>query len=357
MIDIQLKISSAIVVNSSTINLECFMTFLKNLLSPSYQNSSKNTYHFNIKLNLMRKSIIYFSILVCLFINGLAQTGNVGVNETSPASTLDVKTISGSNTKTFRLRNNSGSETLTVLENGNVGIGQPSPGYNLEAKGTIAFPNVLSNTLSSGYNALGIDNTTGQVGIFTAGAPPYLYGELQTAGLAFNLTTAAGNVVRALDLSSADLAVNTISATYGVAASATIDGSARSNVAYIVLPAVGYYRLDLVWYGVCSTGTVVTNSRELVGVNTTIALASSGTSFTTYTVNRNIWVADSDSAGNISGYITATPNRANTIFRTTVANTKIAVFIGYGVGDEISGCQIAKPNGAISNGSYSITKL
>lgn len=60
----------------------------------------------------------------------------MGVNTTSPKAVLDVKSKSDT-IKSFRVENASGTETVTVLDNGNVGVGVTSPAAKLDVAGAI----------------------------------------------------------------------------------------------------------------------------------------------------------------------------------------------------------------------------
>lgn len=84
----------------------------------------------------MKKIVTLTSFVVFSLIN--AQSGNVGINTTTPQATLDILTSGNTNaTKAFRILNSSNTEMVTVLNNRYVGIGNPAPAVPLDVKGLI----------------------------------------------------------------------------------------------------------------------------------------------------------------------------------------------------------------------------
>ncbi|USL96493.1 hypothetical protein D1J36_001415 [Riemerella anatipestifer] len=71
-----------------------------------------------------------------LAVYGQDYSGKVGINISTPSATLDVKSKSSAS-KSFRVENTSGTETVTVLDNGNVGVGVASPTVKLDVAGAV----------------------------------------------------------------------------------------------------------------------------------------------------------------------------------------------------------------------------
>jgi hypothetical protein len=67
-----------------------------------------------------------------------------GVNATSSSFIFNVQAISGSNTNPFNVASSSGTSLLTVLANGNIGVGTSSPTAKLSVSGGINFTGKLT---------------------------------------------------------------------------------------------------------------------------------------------------------------------------------------------------------------------
>ena len=75
-------------------------------------------------------TIFMVAAMLATSANASAQTGNVGINTPTPTATLDIKSKGTDNTtKAFRIENSATTPTemVTVLDNGNVGIGTATP--------------------------------------------------------------------------------------------------------------------------------------------------------------------------------------------------------------------------------------
>lgn len=109
--------------------------------------------------------------------NGLSVSGDtvqLGGALTQPTTISDLSNVNkmmftGTGADAFRI----GANTLSAdLSNNRVGIGTTAPAFNLEARGTVAFPEVKDLSIPGPYTSVGINTITGQVGTFTPGAQP-----------------------------------------------------------------------------------------------------------------------------------------------------------------------------------------
>lgn len=66
-----------------------------------------------------------------------AQTGRVGINTEKPTATLNVKAKTNDGSKVLELENNQATKLVSVLDNGNTGIGTTTPSQKLEVIGNI----------------------------------------------------------------------------------------------------------------------------------------------------------------------------------------------------------------------------
>jgi hypothetical protein len=109
--------------------------------------------------------------------NGLSASGDtvqLGGALTQPTTISALNNINkmlftGTGVDAFRV----GGNTLSIdLSNSRVGIGTTTPNFNVEARGTIAFPEVKDLSIPGPYTSVGINTATGQIGTFTPGAQP-----------------------------------------------------------------------------------------------------------------------------------------------------------------------------------------
>ena len=88
---------------------------------------------FAENLTLMKKFTPLFSFIFMVTTSGSAQ--RVGVNTRTPLSTLEVKSeTSNPSDRNLQLKNNVGTSLVTVLNNGNMGVGTATPSTPLEVK-------------------------------------------------------------------------------------------------------------------------------------------------------------------------------------------------------------------------------
>lgn len=102
----------------------------------------------------MKRKIFLLAILTNTL--AIAQTGNVGINTSTPKATLDIKSKGADNTvKALRIENsaNTPTEMLTVLDNGNVGINESNPSTKL---------NIKTNTPYSGFKLVDTNQEEGK---------------------------------------------------------------------------------------------------------------------------------------------------------------------------------------------------
>lgn len=96
----------------------------------------------------------------------LDSTGKLGVGSTSPHSTLSVSGTAGVNP--FTVASPSGNAMLTVLQNGNVGIGVDNPASKLTVNGAVSDDNYIAKfTNSSDGSILGIQSADGVNSTYT----------------------------------------------------------------------------------------------------------------------------------------------------------------------------------------------
>lgn len=66
-----------------------------------------------------------------------AQTGKVGINTEKPSATLNVKSKTNDGSKVLELENSQDTKLVSVLDNGNMGIGTQNPTQKLDVIGNI----------------------------------------------------------------------------------------------------------------------------------------------------------------------------------------------------------------------------
>lgn len=82
------------------------------------------------------KACILFAILVMVSLQFYAQKG-IGINTTNPEGTIDVKVLSNDDTKkTVSVKDAQKNEILTILDNGNIGVGLSNPKVRLDLRNT-----------------------------------------------------------------------------------------------------------------------------------------------------------------------------------------------------------------------------
>ncbi|SZD72956.1 Uncharacterised protein [Candidatus Ornithobacterium hominis] len=104
----------------------------------------------------MKKLLLSFVVLP-----GALATAQVGINTDAPSATLNVKTKDDAQSpKNLELENQAGTKLVTVLNNGNVGIGITTPVTPLVVKGEIwGYSNNFANFTASGREGTSFPGT------------------------------------------------------------------------------------------------------------------------------------------------------------------------------------------------------
>lgn len=170
----------------------------------------------------MKLKHLFFALTATVCFTTAQAQVKIGTNPSaiSTNSVLDVEGTSGQHT--------------VILQNGNMGVNKTAPAGKLHVTGTnddVLYLEGLG-TVTGPYRAMGVNNTTGKVGTYTAGSSPVFvlrnsYDSYGTANRVF--VEMAGSVT-------STITVNTLGA------SVTND---PTNGDYITLPEVGIYRIDV----------------------------------------------------------------------------------------------------------------
>lgn len=90
-------------------------------------------------------------LMVCLITIMAKHTySQVGINNETPSAMLDVVSVGKTYaTKALKVSNSDGAETLTVLDNGNVGINTPNPTSKLHTTGTVNMMGLATNIIDT----------------------------------------------------------------------------------------------------------------------------------------------------------------------------------------------------------------
>lgn len=306
---------------------------------------------------MMKKIGVLFTILI----QGLIFS-QVGINQTSPSATLDI--VSKGNTvatKALEINNSSGTEIVTVLDNGNVGINVPNPTAKLHTSGSVRYENLP--VISGGtIMPLAIKND-GTVGTYVPTPTKYLYMELPATTATVSFPLADTNNYTNIPLTAAESVTNTVGAVFGADASAVLDASTLSyaNIKYISFPTPGVYKINLNYYTTCS-GAPTDTTGNLLGIGTVLFKANAGsTSYIRQAVVRYNSLPRRNNSGTMiaSPYDFPLPHTVFLIFETTTANEKIALFVNYGFGDTFPSntCSFAAPSGLPNKFTMNISKL
>lgn len=307
----------------------------------------------------MKKTIFYFFAL--FYLSGSPLQAQVGINESTPSATLDIKSKGNTSaTKALEINNSNGTEMFTILNNGNVGINVANPTAKLHTNGSIRYENLPS--ASGNVTPLAI-KADGTVGTYVPEPTKYLYMELTSGTVTPSFSLTDTNIYTNIPLTSGESVTNTIAAVFGTDTSATLDASSLSysNIRYISFPEPGVYKINLNYYTLC-TGNTTTNTGQMLGVGTALFKAGAGsTSYSRQAVVRYNGLPRRNDTGAIvaSPYNFALPHTVFLVVETTASNEKIALFVNYGFGDTFATnvCSFATPPGLANKVTMNISKL
>lgn len=306
----------------------------------------------------MKKNVI----IICLLMATPA-IAQVGINEVNPSAMLDIKSKANTaSTKAFKVSNADGTEMVTVLDNGNVGINVPAPTAKLHTNGSIRYENLP--VISASLSPLAV-KPDGTLGTYVPEPTQYLYMQMASSVTTLSFPLSDTGVYTNIPLSSAESVTNTIGAGFGTDASVVLDVSGTtvsgSNVRYISFPVPGVYKINLNYYTSCS-GNPTDSLNNMLGIGTALFKANSGS--TTYTrqavVRYNGLPKRNDTGTVIAGpYSYSLPHTIYLVFETKTVNEKIALFVNYGFGDTYSSnvCSFAVPVGVPNKIMMNISKL
>jgi len=306
---------------------------------------------------MMKKIYILGNVLLAGF-----AFSQVGINQNNPSATLDIVSKGNTSaTKALEINNSSGTEMVTVLDNGNVGINVPNPAAKLHTNGSVRYENLP--VISGGTIMPLAIKDDGTVGTYIPAPTKYLYMELPATTATTSFPLADTNNYTNIPLTAAESVTNTIGAVFGTDASATLDAStlSYSGVKYISFPAPGVYKINLNYYTACS-GAPTDTTGNLLGIGTVLFKAGAGsTTYIRQAVVRYNSMPRRNNAGTViaSPYDFPLPHTVFLIFETTTANEKIALFVNYGFGDTFPSntCSFAAPSGLSNKFTMNISKL
>lgn len=306
----------------------------------------------------MKKNVIIGSLLIAT--HAFAQ---VGINEANPSAMLDIKSKGNTAaTKSLKISNLEGTEMLTVLDNGNVGINVNAPTAKLHTNGSVRYENLP--LISGNLSPLAI-KSDGTVGTYVPTPTKYLYMQMTSAVATSNFSLYDTEIYTNIPLSAAESVTNTISAGFGTDASGTLDVNGTTitspNLRYISFPEPGVYKINLNYYTAC-TGNPTDTVNNMLGIGTALFKAGQGsTSYTRQAVVRYNGLPKRTDTGAmaVGPYSYALPHTVYLIFQTTAPNEKIALFVNYGFGDTYptNVCYFATPAGVPHKVMMNISKL
>ncbi|MBB4807873.1 hypothetical protein HNP38_003189 [Chryseobacterium defluvii] len=305
---------------------------------------------------MKKNTIVLFTVLLPFF----AFT-QVGINQSSPSAALDIVSKGNtSSTKALEINNSLGTEIFTILDNGNVGINVPNPTAKFHTNGSVRYENLP--VVSGNITPMAIKDD-GTVGTYVPEPTKYLYMELASTTATSSFPLSDTNNYTNIPLTLAESVTNTIGATFGTDASATLDASTLSytNVRHISFPNPGVYKINLNYYTSCS-GSPADTTGTILGVGTVLFKAAAGsTNYIRQAVVRYNGLPRRNDSGTLATnpYNFALPHTVFLIFETTTANEKVALFVNFGFGDTFPSnvCSFATPPGLSNKVTMNISKL
>lgn len=124
---------------------------------------------------------------------------------------------------------------FVIKDNGFVGIGTDSPQYKLHLFGDVAFPNVANTTVIGPYSGLGINQNTGEIGIYTPGSQPTFVSTTSNTGTWVSWSSTSVRIDMPINENPVEL-INTLGAVTGISA---------TGKHYIQVPSDGLYRFEV----------------------------------------------------------------------------------------------------------------
>ncbi|KMQ68930.1 hypothetical protein ACM39_06510 [Chryseobacterium sp. FH2] len=310
----------------------------------------------------MKKQVIK---IICILLSPVT-FAQVGINETNPSATLDIKSKGNTGaTKALEINNSTGTEMLTVLDNGNVGINVTAPTAKLHTNGSIRYENLPQFTGS--VSPLAID-ANGYVGTYVPSVA-YSYITIDTSETVNNFSLNNNSIFYSIPFASTGIVNNPLGVSRGLDASATLTRTSgttvsTSQVVYITIPNPGIYKLNLNYYTSC-TGTKSSSSggNNLLGIGTGIYLASAGSTnyqeLTTIRYNAFPLRQDTGILATTGTYNYPFAHNIFSVVETASANQKIAFFVNWGTGDQFNTnvCSLSAPSGLDKRVTLIISKL
>ncbi len=306
---------------------------------------------------------VFLSIFLVFTIYGYSQ---VGINETNPSATLDIKSKGNTgSTKALEINNSDDLEMVTVLDNGNVGINVPAPTAKLHTNGTVRYENLPQ--VSSSINPLAID-ANGYVGTYTSSVL-YSYLSIDTSQSTNNFSLSSTGIYYSFPFLSSGIIHNSLGITLGTDAAATLTRTVGNtdnvtNILYITIPNPGVYKINLNYYTACTGNTSgSTGGANFLGIGTGIYKAASGsTAYTEITTIRNNAHPLRNSNGTLNSpgqYNYPSPNNVFSILETTASNEKVALFVNWGTSDQFNTnvCSLSAPSGLDRKVTLIVSKL